>query len=602
MRVEKHRYVRYLLVMIILTVQVLQIFHYTFVKQNFFIDELLSMGYSHFFIHEIPSGKYIMYSEDWEYETWISNRELKEQLETVPEDSLLNLSFPKAVKMLLTRRNYHGILNIIMSVFSPGEVTKEPGIFLNIPFFVCIQLLLYRMCMRFSGNLTCSLLTLIMYGFSPAAVNMTGFIRFYCLSVLLFMAAVYLHEEIWRSHEPAGIVIRTVAALFLLYLAMKNSELILVLGGTLIAAFGFVLFLRRRYKEGICYLLSSLPGGLFFACTRTSLIKIILHPSKYVGSGWPVGHMTQALLGMSLSERLQQLKYAGMLLEWQFGSRWIAAVFAVIVIVLAGSFLFRFTGRDRISNVSVPEAGTLQRAEKEAVPEAETGAGNPQELSPDELLHMRWTFYLVLFAVTAVYLLFYWLVGFMPNRESLRYLYFIYPLITFFLWMGLDAMTKSCSYRKHILSFCIVLTIAGIVCGRMDQSQYQYLYPEDKAVIQEIRKSGIQKAVILFDEENNPLAHSHCVYDCVNIMADDAWIYPMSEKHPHIDTASCPEKMYVFGFRHDDLSGWIEDLTERGFVLQKFGETHASSIYVAEKKQSTGNNITIEQHSDASKP
>lgn len=609
-RVKEGRWVRCLIVTVFLVLQVLQLLHYAAVKQNYFVDELFSMGYAHSFTYDRKSNIYITDSEDWSYESWIPNRILKEQIETLPEDSLLHVSFPTAVRMLLTRRNYHGFLNIVMSVLSPGEVTKAPGIFLNIPFFVCIQVLLYRLCMRFSGNFTCSLFTLIMYGFSPAAVNMAGFIRFYCLSVLLFMAAVYLHEGIWRSDRAGGIMVRTVAAIFFLYMAMKNSELILVLGGTLIVFFGFALFLRGRYREGICYLLMSVPAGLFYACTRTSLMRIVLHPSEYIGKGWPVGDMTEALLGTPLPERLQQpIKYGGMYLEWLFGNVWIAAAFAAIAFILTGSSVIRFTGGDRPGNVTVPEAGTEQRADNKAVPEAGTErraentgvpeAGNLQGMSSDQPMHLRWTFFIVILAVTAVYLLFYWLVGFVPIPGALRYLYFIYPLIAFLLWMGLDALTKSGRCRKQILSLCAVLTIVGSVCGRMDPSLYLYLYPEDRAVIQEIRETGLQKVLVVCEEESLMI---HCSYDCINIMTDDAWIYPVSEDHPHIDTASCPEKMYVWGLKNHDLSDRLEDLTVGGYVMQKIGSTHVSDVYVAEKKQSTGYDIKGEHHSYASEP
>ena len=569
----ERREIRILLVTVILILQLLEAFLCAAMKQNYFLDELYSMGYSHSFTDDSGEKVYITDSDDWEFERWVSNRVLKEKLETTPEESLLRMPFAKGVKRLLTKRTYFGLLNIVMSVFSPGKVTKIPGIVLNIPFFICIQILLYRMCMRFSGNFTCSLLALIMYGFSPAAMNMAVFIRFYSMVAFLFMAAVYLHQGIWNTDRVPGILIRTVSALILLYLAMKDSELILVLGGTLIACFVLALFVRRRYREGLCCLLTIMPAGLVYVCMKPSLLKIVLHPARYFGTGWPIGYMSESLLTTPLSERLlQPVKYSKWFWEWMFGNGWIAAVYAVIV----GISLYRFMKGRRHKDTALSDSGTAPGAAPEEPEIAKRAAG-------DAPLKMRWSFYAVVSAVTAVYLLFYWLVGFVPNRMALRYLYFIFPLISFLFWMGMDSLTRDDRYRRRVLAAVAALMLISFVCGWVGHSPFHYLYPNDVKAIRKVQESDIRHAIVVCEDTPDSM---HSSYDCVNIMDEDAWICPVIEGHHHIDLESCPDKMYVWGRRNHDLSACTDELTAAGYKLRQISYTHASDIFVAERKDS----------------
>ena len=617
---EKHsinterREIRILLVTVVLVLQLVQIFFCADMKQNYFLDELYSLGYSHSFTAKSGDRVYITDSDDWKYERWISNRVLKEKLETTPEESLLRMPFAKGLKRLLKKRTYFGLLNIIMSVFSPGKVTKMPGILLNIPFFICIQILLYQMCMRFSGNYTCSLLALIMYGFSPAAINMAVFIRFYCMVVFLFMAAVYLHQGIWNSDRAPGILIRTVSSLILLYVAMKDSELILVLGGALIACFALALIVRRRFREGMYYLVSIVPAGLIYVSMKPFLLKIVLHPSGYFGKGWPIGYMSESLLTTPLSERLlQPVKYSKWFWEWMFGNGWIAAAYAVI----AGISLYRFIGGkgQRAGTAEEPgtapgtapssDSGTSLGTATSSDSETAQGAVPPSDLetalgtvpvdseiaqgaaaSSEPPLKSRWPFYAVVFAVTAIYLLFYWLVGFVPNRRALRYCFFIFPLISFMIWMGLDSLTRGDRYRRRILAAVTALMLVSFVCSWVGDSPFHYLYPTDVKAIRKVQDNDIRYAIVVCEDTPESM---HCSYDCINIMDKDAWICPVIEDQHHIDLESCPDKMYVWGLRNHEPSACTDELTAAGYELRQLSYTHASDIFVAEKKDKADN-------------
>ena len=111
--------------MIILILQTAVICCRVFQKQNYYIDELLSMEYAKSFAYvDRPLQSTGMRDPVYfEYEKWIDNDVLKDTLIVYSDDGLLNLNIPAAAFKLITAPyNYFGLLNIVMSVFSPEEL------------------------------------------------------------------------------------------------------------------------------------------------------------------------------------------------------------------------------------------------------------------------------------------------------------------------------------------------------------------------------------------------------------------------------------------------------------------------------------------------
>ena len=109
-----------LLITCILLIQVAVITFWGSQRSNYYIDELFSFGSAYSYTFDKKDIMYINRSDAWRYEQWVDNHDLKEQLEVTEEESLLSQQMIDAIRMLLTRRNYFGILNLLMSVFSPG--------------------------------------------------------------------------------------------------------------------------------------------------------------------------------------------------------------------------------------------------------------------------------------------------------------------------------------------------------------------------------------------------------------------------------------------------------------------------------------------------
>ena len=273
------RHVRVIVFLIILTAQIGLMIFWAEEKSNYFIDELYSYGYAHSYTFDKSHKRYITQSDDWQYEKWIDNEVLKEKLEVKKEESLLSRPFFTAVRMLLTRRNHQGILNILMSILSPGRISKVPGIILNLIIFALTQIVLYKMGKEMTESPCIALLIILMYGFSAIAIGNSIYIRFYALVILLLLLVFRLHQKMWytvSSFRNEGYIILSIG---LIYLAIKNSELVFILAGTLIPVFFCALLVKRDSKKATQYLISIVPLCAFYACKKTDYVDIILHPS-----------------------------------------------------------------------------------------------------------------------------------------------------------------------------------------------------------------------------------------------------------------------------------------------------------------------------------
>ena len=538
--------------------QVLVMLYWMRQKSNYFIDELFSMGYAHTYTFDWKHRGYINASDVWKEGQWIPNSLLKDQIEVSPEDSLLNKPLGTAVPMLLLRRTYHGILNILMSSFSPGAVGKVPGIVFNIIIFCLTQIVLFRICYDLTENHWVSLAVLTMYGYSLAAISFVMYIRFYCFVVLLFLLALRVHQLIRKTDRLPLAFAGTIVSLVLLFFAMKDSELVFVLGGSLIAAFMLDLILCHQFRKLLLYFLTIVPLSIVYLINKTPFIDILLHPSQYRNEKGPGGWMTMHLLDWTWQQKIELiLKQNQWFIDLLYGNIIIAAAFFLIIAVLVLSLLIK---RVRSKTGKEKEDGGEDRA---LLQRNEQDQGSP------------FGFYLVLFIVSTVYLIFGGLTGFV----IVRYYSFLFPVITILLWAGIYKMTEVLGCRKGILKLCGFLTIAAVVIGFFHPEHIEFIYPEDRELIASLQESDIQDAVVLCIGHEKT---THVIYDCVNLMEDDARIYPVREGETMIDPKQCPRRFLIWALSGRNIWKNTGDLLKNGCTISMYGKTHASDVYLVE--------------------
>ena len=535
---------------LVIALQLISICNWASKRANYFVDELFSFGYAHSYTFDKKDIYYIDNSPEWKYEEWVSNEKLKSQLDVSEDESLLNKDPGTALKMLLTRRNFFGFLNIIMDTFSAGKPSMWPPIVFNIVLFVLSQVLLFRIMFAMTNSFASSLLAVFMYGFSGTAINTHLFVRFYALVTLLILGCIRLHQKMWREKRRLYFLSESIIGMLLLYFALKNSELIMIMGGAIVMAFTLLLLFSRRYIEAFLYMILIIPASLLYLIKKTNLIKIVLHPEAYRGKGGATGWITENFMTVNTEKVISLFfKYLRWFSDQMFGSWYVLCSFLVLIIILLE---IRLLGdkKERKHSLSAHE-----------------------KKSDIQAVRYVW----VIFGTSAVYYTFALLTGLM----HLRYFSFYFPMAVILLWVFIDALTKDLKYRRQVLAGCFVLLVIGGAALRLVRPEaIENIYADDQFLIEAVRDSDIQDAIVICSDRESA---NHSIYDCIHIMPYTAELYPVNMEHHHIDLTACPDQFYVWSNNAVSTDDYTKDLLDAGYNLELLGSTHASVVYVARK-------------------
>ena len=513
-------------------------------RSNYYIDELFSFGYAYSYTFDKKDIGYIDESEAWQYERWIDNATLKRQMVVTQAESLIGLPPLEGLRRLLTRRNYFGLLNLVMYAFSPGRLNAAPGIVLNAVMFILVQLVLFRIVRELTGSFATSALAILMYGFSAIAVSMVLYVRFYTLVTLLLLLALRLHQIMWREERLPRCALMTLLSMALILLALKDSELVIIVGCALVAAYATGTLLSRQYRKAGLYIATVFPIGIYYVVRKTKFVKIALNLREYAaGAKSAEMLMADKLLNVSPA---RVAKFISRYIDWVrdsvFGSPFALYGLAGIVLLLLAI-----------------------RLRRERRPTARSGAGR------------RAGFVWVIAAVCAVYGVF----ALLAALNSKRYFMFIAPMLVVLFWKMIHELSGDTAFRGEVLAVCLVLTVVGILCQQcLRPGDIDYVYAQDRPVIRAVRDSGIEDAIVIYTDAYDS---SHSTYECMNLLPETARLYPVNTTRHHIDTSACPDEVLVWARRGKRYKDYIADLTDAGYALTRLGRTHASTVYIAKK-------------------
>lgn len=534
--------------LLIVLLQMGLVFFWMTRKTSFFLDELYSFGGAQAYADSRNNSVYIHDSPVWKFGEWVENRVLKDQLRVSAEESLLRLPPLKALKQLMTRRNYYGILNILLSVFAPDSISGYPAILFNILILFFTQLLLYRIAEELTGSNSAAVLAVLMYGFSTMAVSMALYVRFYTFSLFLVLAAIRLHQMMWRTQTLWIYELQALSSMALLYFAVKNSELAFILTGALFFFFLLGLLVRKQRRKALCYGITVVLPCLIYSVTKTNYLRIILNPAAYSAHSWPLNVMTESVLTMNPNTFffgiITVLKLLANLL---FGSKYILFGFVGLILFLIVLRLL---------------------------------PGRKAETREDPGEKERGSFFWILLGISAIYTVFAILTSFPADR----YYSYLFPLVSILLWSAVVFLTEAGRFRIRAIAVCAALTVCGILSQQALRPNPDYVYAGDRPVFQAIQASGVQDSIVVFVDYGSG---GFPEYDCIFVMPDDSRVYAVNSEHKSIDPGSCPDRVLIWISLFDDIGPYTEDLVSGGYDITWFGSTHASDLYLARR---TGEN------------
>lgn len=237
------RYRQRLLVSVILLLQAALLIFVCTRKQEFHIDEI----YSHVISNSYDTDQVSNADNLWE--TWASGEDYRALTTVQPGQQFAYGTVYRNTSTDCHPPLYHWLLHTLCSFF-PGQFSKWFGLALNIGLFLITGWVLYLLSGEFFRSDVMRLLPLILYGFSPFAVETVTFIRMYMLLTLLALTFTLCTVRMLKYGFTTKRMLASWAVIFLGAMTQYYAVLFCFWG----VLFSLLLLLKRRdYRTFFLY-------------------------------------------------------------------------------------------------------------------------------------------------------------------------------------------------------------------------------------------------------------------------------------------------------------------------------------------------------------
>ena len=516
-------------------------------KAYYYIDEWYTFEYSQSINHRKGDIEYMPLSPQWKNKQWMDVGDLKTRFTLEKGESVFDIPFSKSVGLFFKDRNYMWIINVLETAFGKEEAPKWICISFNIVILALFQFLLFYFIAGCLGvDRRSALLAVAMWGFCPLVMGLAVFCRFYAWTLFLFLVALILHKLMWDSSSHIKIIICELAAMLALYLAFRNSELVFVLGGSLILFFTIALIVRKRYVQSLYYILPVIGAALLMPHT-IKFIKVVLHPAAHTaiyhgGMRSLVSKHVKFMLTSTWAEKTDAMFNS----VKQFGDSVFGSPILLIIAVVCLIVLF----------ITVVAA-------KKKVPRHVDG------------------FVLVIFGVAFVFWFFCGICGLTKSR----YFSFMYLLGAILFWTVFDKLVRG--HRAEGLirkaALCLVLAVAVLPFFRKN---IDYVYDGWQPIFEKLDEYKGRDALVDYTS-------LFVLYESVDFLDPSARIYPVKSYSPG-DTISnrfgvaLPDLPRTFLFWTDNTMTpylLLAQIRQCGYRVSDTIEWGVTTVYVFEEKK-----------------
>ncbi|MCR5464809.1 MAG: hypothetical protein K6F06_09800 [Bacteroidales bacterium] len=518
---------------VIIALQCGTMFYWASQKASYYLDELLTFEYVQNINNHADSIEYIDDSSLWKVEEWLSVKDLKTRYTIEEGESVFDIPTSLTVKKFFFDRNYMWIINALETAFGSAGPPKWICVCFNIFVWVLFQILLFFFldsCLGFDRRT--SILAVTMWGFCPLVLGLSVYCRFYSWTLLLFLVVIVLHKLMWDEKSHKKNILYEIAAILTLYLAFKNSELIVILGGALALFFAIGLIIRKRYTQALYYSAPLIGGGLFWLWRKSSLLSVFLHPARFAakGSGAAARH-TDYLLNTTLFEKARALLHSV-----KSFAETVPGSFELMVIILLLGLLLYLSVRKR-SSFRLPD------------------------------------FYFIIIAVSFVFWLFCGICGF----HETRYYSFLFFLVFILIWGVFDLLVKSHSDHKIVykIASCLVLTMAVLPFYKRN---IQYVYEWLEPSIERINENSDLKSVVNYDP-----VYDYNAYYSTSLLKDSSVIYPVCQYPAGGELPDLPDSFLYWETYYWSPIETIKLIRKSGYSTEIIYDTGLATVYLCQK-------------------
>lgn len=527
---------------IIIMIQIVGILYWTNEKSNYYVDELYSLGYASSFTGVGDTARYIPLSDDWKFNNWTSNSDLKKYLTVSDDEKVTSLPFQMAVEKLLFSRSYFGWLNIAESLLGYTVITIRPGVVLNIMFLVITELVMVIFYSKMHIDKLIRYLSLGIFGLCGYVAGLAIYIRFYMYIVMLSMIMVLLHYFIWNNKSIRNIVLCELISAILAYLIYMNSELAIVYVGAMFVCFDIAFFICKKWKAFVSYSFM-LFAGVVYLCKKTQWIDVLINTDNYSNDGI-LGMYSQHFANATFQSIKQGFLSQVKLLQYYYFDHfyifilWVILLFILLCAAVKNRFIF-----------------------------------DKQKVYKDS------GFIITLMIVLISYSSFIAMAGMSEGR------YYCFGFATFAIifWYLVDRLVKQINDDKARNMTCFFMMALVIMsCFAPFQTRnIEYVYEQDRELSVVVNRYEELYTVIVPEIYDDGTISNPEVYDCIIHLADDACIYPINYRDYSYNNADFKAEFLLWNMASNkNVEEIISDLEDNGYSVEHIAENHVSSVYL----------------------
>lgn len=506
------------LVVILVAIQILLIIFWVSRQGSLYWDAYYTLERAHYVASSNGGPRYINDDPGYTLNEWMDSEYVRDTLYVDYDESVFKDS-PQYVLNKLIKEPYFVLLNAVEAVFSPGKLSKWPGVGLNIVFFIITQFVLWKMVKRMSGSEKTAILTIVLYGFSGMAFSMATYVRFYVFATMLLALFVYLHVIMWglQSSKWYFVIGCELLSLICAYFSMSIAQLTLFFFAIYIFLYNIALLVKHNYLKFALYFGPVLCGSIYYLAVNTDYLTMLFNPTeafKYVpGPALWVLDSYMTLTPMTLLDRAAHMfLYMG---KYGFGFWPVFLLFCIIAVTLMARI-----GMKKLFSSAI-----------------------------------EWVTFIsfVLFMIVSACLRLY---------VQTRYTSYVYPLLAWivaFFLLRLVEISRRAFYTKLLAVIIVMAVIFSSVSGlRID-----CIFSQDRAAIDRIRNSGIRDVVVIQQNVHNYDAET--MYDATANIPENSRMMPLYYKDLNSISEELPDEILLINRKGIEI---VDDFDRQGYNLE----------------------------------
>ena len=465
-KLNKIKNLKFVSVIILVVIIVLQMLNITNIivdrKKGYHSDEVFSYGLSNSFYEPFIYVDYIWQKDYKNVNEWISGDALREYITVQPDETFRYDSVWYNQSKDRHPPLYYAVLHTICSFF-PNTFSPVFGYIINYICFIVTQIFLYKLSKNMLKSKYLALLVCLLWGFCAGAIDITIFIRMYCMLVMWTVIFMYLHSKLLvNQYKPTKKMYLSLVIVTALGALTHHSFLIIAF---FTAVFFCICYLvKKQYKSFWKYGFSVLGGTVLSILIFPYTVSQLLQESG--DTSFPIfikqldllcNYILRDIMSIMGSEPLVLL--------------YTVPVFILIAMIFSLPILYLFRNNPSVKKFlcglkKLPQKikclrfGTIIKGFKKDV----------KKINP--------LFYLFFICVAVICIFTAYRINFMDMQYVNRYMFIVYPLVALlFVYFAYFIFTRF-KFRKIVLTIIFSAVVLHSLAGR----GITYLFDNERTI------------------------------------------------------------------------------------------------------------------------